>query len=312
MSLEFIFIGYALLSFILIIAQWIAFTEKNRELRKRAQGFKRENFILKKLTEYSDKKIKFSQRKKLETLALQAGFKTTYAELLLYRIISACIFGFIFFYIFKNPILGIAVFAVGFFLPIQIIKGIRNTRVEKMDKQVGSFMQMFTKRYEATDSFHKAFELSVNEFKGQDPLYKELQTAILDLSVGKKETETMSDLALRTGNIYLERLADYYKISSEIGTKNIRAKLLGDAYIQYSENDEDQATTKRELSEVKREGKVLIGAVPFFAFIMGTQDANYLDVMTGTLAGKIGVVFIIVIMFGAYWFIENKIGAPLE
>jgi tight adherence protein B len=214
--------------------------------------------------------------------------------------------------IMNNPILALIFLFVGYMIPKQVITLLKNRRVGLMEKQIGSFMQMVIKRYETTRDFGKALELSTVEFKGEEPLYTELRKTVLDISLGMPVTEAMDGLARRTGNKFMGRLSDYYKIASAIGTDDIRKKLLTQAFQQFEENRKAKQTMKKELSTVVREAYIMLASIPMFAVYQILTNDKYIDFMTNTLMGKIGSVVIVCIFMGAVWFVNNKISAPLD
>ncbi|WPQ59627.1 type II secretion system F family protein [Paenibacillus polymyxa] len=236
----------------------------------------------------------------------------TYAEYLMISVASALIVAIFVGMVMNNPILGIIFLIVGYMIPKQFITLRKNRRVVMMEKQIGSFMHMVIKRYETTREFSKALELSTIEFKGEEPLYTELRKTVLDINLGKPVTDSMDALARRTGNKYLARFSDYYKIASSIGTDEIRKKLLEQAYKQFEENRVNKQTTKKELATVVREAYIMLGSIPMFAIYQVMTNDKYIDFMTETFLGKVGSVIIIAVFMGAVWFINNKISAPID
>ncbi|WPS85482.1 hypothetical protein SMD22_00030 (plasmid) [Brevibacillus halotolerans] len=294
----------------------LLFTFRKRStLQKRKEQSKnllRENILKQRIEKITEEKVRYSKRYAIETICLQAGLPMSYAEYLMISGTSAIVVAIFVGMIMNNPILAIIFLVVGYMIPKQVITLLKNRRVGLMEKQIGSFMQMAIKRYETTRDFGKALEMSTVEFKGEEPLYTELRKTVLDINLGKPVTEAMDGLARRTGNKYMGRLSDYYKIASAIGTDEIRKNLLNQAFQQFEENRVAKQTMKKELSTVVREAYIMLGSIPMFAVYQIMTNDKYIDFMTNTLMGKIGSVVIICVFMGAVWFVNNKISAPLD
>lgn len=272
----------------------------------------RENVLKKRLEEMAESNVKYSRKYAVETLCLQAGYKLSYGEFMIISVISALTIGLIVGTALNNFLQGIMFLFIGFILPRQIIMIIRNRRVSLMERQIGSFMQMVLKRYDVTKDFAKSLELTLDEFRGEEPLYTELKQAVLKIKLGSTIADAMDGLARRTGNKYMERLSDYYKIASTLGTEEVRKKLLVQAYIQFEENRKAKAFMKKEIAGPKREAYVMLISIPIFVVYMIVTNDTYIQFMTTTTLGKIGTVLISATFFGCFWFINAKIGAPIE
>lgn len=300
---------------ILITVVYLMTTKSNDQLEKRKQQSNsrfRENVLRKRLEKITEERVKYSKRYEIETLCLQAGFKLQYIEYLMLSITTAIGMGILMMTAMNNFLLGLVFIVIGYMMPKQAITFIKNRRVGLMDKQIGSFMLMILKRYENTKDFKMSMELTMKEFRGEEPLYSEIRQTVMDANLGKPLSEALEQMARRTGNKYMMRLSDYYKISSEIGTDDARKKLLNQAFLQYEENRRGKSLMQKELSSVKREAYIMVGAVPMFAlFQMNTND-DYIRFMTEETMGQIGTLVIFAVLAGAIWFINNKISAPLD
>lgn len=280
--------------------------------KKQSQNRLRENVFKQRIEKIAESRVRFSKRYKIETLCLQAGIPLSYTEYLMISVGTALVIGVLVTMIMNNPILGIIFLFVGYMVPRQVITFIRNRRIGIMDKQIGSFMQMAIKRYETTRDFGKALELSTIEFKGEEPLYSELQRAVMDINLGMPVADALDALARRTGNKYMGRLSDYYRIASTLGTDEIRKKLLNQAFQQYEENRITKQTMKKDLATVVRESYIMLGSIPMFGAYQVMTNDKYIDFMTNTTMGKIGTVAIAVVFMGAVWFVNTQISKPLD
>lgn len=286
--------------------------DRIRERNLQLKSLLRENVLKKKLESYVEEKVKVSKRYEIETLYLQAGIRLNYTEHVMISSVSSLFCALFAIFVLNNPLLMILFAVIGYFFPKQVVSWMKNVRIEKMDKQVGPFMQMVIKRYEVTKDFSKALELTTDEFKGEEPLYKELKQAVLDLRLGMSIVDALQGLARRTGNPFLKRMADYYEVSLQVGTEDVRKKLLNQAYLQYKENQDVKRFMKRELAGVKREAYILTGSIPLFVVWQAMSNPDYIEFMTQTFIGKVGTAVILSVFFGSLWFVANKISAPLD
>lgn len=306
-----------LFTFLMLITVVIGFMSKrnNSRLDSRKQqsaNLLRENVLKKRLEQYTEEKVKYSKRYDIETLCLQAGFNLSYAEYVMISIATAIVSVLSVSLLMNNPLLGLVFALIGYMIPKQVITFLKNRRITLMEKQIGPFMQMVIKRYETTKDFGKSLELTLVEFKGEEPMYSEIRQTVLDMNVGVPVGESMDNMARRTGNKYLARLADYYKIASSLGTEEIRKKLLNQAYKQFEENRKAQLTMKKELAGPKNEAYIMVACIPGFALYNAMTNDDYINFMTNTLTGQIGTTVITLVFLGSIWFVNKKIGAPLE
>lgn len=303
---------------LMLITVLYSFFEGNRDnvLKKRkeqAQNMFRENVLKKKIDEITKDRVKINKRYKIETLCLQAGLNWDYSQYVLVSIATALIISFSVAIGMNNIFLAVVFLFVGYSLPKQVITFIRNRRVELLEKQIGSFLNMVIERYNNLKNMGEALELTLKEFKGEDPMYSELLKTVNDIkNVAKPVSEALDELARRTGNKFMQRFADYYKIASEVGTEEIRKNLLTQALIQYNEHQSIKLKMKKELAGPKREAYIMLATIPLFALYQIATNDKYIDFMTNTLVGQIGTTVIAIVFIGCFWFINQKIGAPLE
>jgi len=287
--------------------------EKALEKRKeQSTNLFRENILKKKIESFTEGKVKYSKRYAIESLCLQAGIKLTFAEYIVISGTSAIVCAVLVGIGVNNPLLSIMFLFIGYMLPKQVITFMKNRRVTILERQIGPFMHMVIKRYEATKDFASALELTMHEFKGEQPIYGEIKQTVLDIKVGVPLTEAMDNMGRRTGNAFMMRFADYYKIASNLGTDAIRKKLLMQAYQQFEENRKGKAMLKKQLSSAKTQSYILLATIPLFAIYQTMVSDTYIEFMTTTTTGQIGTAIISFVFIGSIWFINNKIGAPLE
>lgn len=272
----------------------------------------RQSALKKKLEQMAEEKAKFDKKYKIETMCLQAGYKLTYGEFILLGWSSAILIPIVTAVITNNPILGLMFIPVGYMIPGQFIAFIKNRRVGLMEKQVGSFMKLVIERYKSQSDFAKAVEGCLVDFNGQEPFYSELKQTILDINLNVPTGESMDNLGTRTGNKYLKRLADFYKITADLGTKEAKEDILNQAFLQYEENRKIKIVLKKEIAGPVREAYIMLASIPMLIAYQICTAEGYVKFMTTTTMGKVGSAVIVGVMMGSLWFINTKIGAPLE
>lgn len=280
--------------------------------KKQADTFANENLLKVKIREYTEKKIDYSKRYKIETLCLQAGLNWSYTDYVIVCGLFSIGLFLLFSVLMQNPLMGIIFSIVALFVPKQVITFIKNRRFGILERQIGPFMNMVIKRYENTRDFQRALVLTMEEFRGTQPMFGELQKTVAEIQVGVSIGDAMDNLARRTGNIYLARLSDYYKIASTLGTEEVRRKLLRQAYEQFEENRKMKEFLKKEISEPVKDSYIMVSTIPAF-FLFGTFTMQgYLEFMLRDPIGKLGMAVIVSVIIGAIWFINARIAAPLN
>lgn len=271
-----------------------------------------ENVLRKKLDSMLEQKVKVSKRRQIELLAVQAGFKFSYGDITAIRVVLAGIFFLTISLVLNNPVLGLIFAFLGYSAPIQALDILKNKRVNALEAQVGPFLSMTLKRYESTKDLNQSLKLTAKEFEGEEPMYSELKSTILDIETGVETGLALKNLGIRSGNKYLKRFADYYEMSEFMGTDKDKYKLLSEALNQYEENRKMMLKLKKEISGPVREGYILIASVPAIALYQAFANEGYVEFMTQTSTGKIGSTVIISVLMGCIWFVNKKIGAPID
>lgn len=310
--------------FYLVLAVFVLFIVKivmTFMEERQGSGFKKDRKSLKAMKELAIKQkleseiilnSKPSARHKYEKLAAQAGVRLNYGE---YRLICfACALGLpvLTLLFMDNPILSLTMVFMGWVIPGQLISSIRNRRVRILDRQIESFMELFVERYKLTQSPSIALEGCVQDLAGQQPLYGELQQAVSEMDTGDPVLEVFQRFAERTANKYLIRMATSLKMAEDIGTSDAREMLLTKSLQQYRNNKTLRNVLKERIEGPKRESMILLVAVPGVIIYQCFCSDSYIDFMLHEKVGKIGCVFILLSCIGSVWFINKKIGAPIE
>lgn len=280
--------------------------------KKQSKSILRENVIKEKLDEIIEERVKLSKRNKIEDKLIQAGFDISYTEYIMICIFSGIIMSVVFGTMLSNIMLAILFLVFGFLIPYQIVSFLQNKRLSLLEKQIGAFMQMIIKRYENTRDFYASLKMTGAEFEGEEPMSTEIKRTILEIDLGISVSEALNNMAKRTNNKYMKRFASYYEIVSEIGTDEIRRDLLTQAYKQYEENRQLKRILKKEIAGPVQDAYVMILAVPMFAVYQIITNDEYIYFMTKVTMGKIGTVAIIGTLITVAWFVNAKLGAPLD
>lgn len=287
--------------------------EKVLKMRKKQASLNiRENAIKKKLELSVEEKANVSKKFRIEEMCIQAGIKITYGEYKLICITVSIVISVLTLMITNNIFLTMLMIFIGYIIPGQIISFIRSRRMAVMEKQIGSFLNLVTERYKSQRDMPKAITDSLMDFKGQEPLYTEIKTTVSEINSGTSPLEALDNLGNRTNNKYLKRFKDYFGITSDIGTDEAREEILSQAFIQFDENRKMKELLKKEISGPVRDSYILIGAIPVMAIYQANTSDTYVDFMINTMTGKIAIAGIVLVVLLAIWFVNVKLGGPLE
>lgn len=312
-------IKVAILAFIIVVVLLVyLLTDHSKEGKveraKKASAQKKafERKVLYPFNEFIITHVPDEKKKKVEGKYRQAGLSIPYSVNILLCGSSCFILAFLATTVLNNIFLGFVMLCTGWIFPSMIIEFLINKRIKVLDTQIGMFMRMVTERYQSSNSFYRAFNSTVEEFEGEEPLYSELVAAADELSTGEPMSDVLANLAKRTSNKYLERFADYYAQTVIIGTENATSKVLTMALEQYEKHLETDKKNARELSEISMQSYVMLGMVPGVAVFGATQVDDYVAFMTTTLLGKAGTAIIVGIWILIFWAVTFKLTAPLE
>ena len=314
-------IGIVILFVLFMIATFVMSGSNNEEendknvlaMRKRQSVTSlRELALKKKLETLLEERVELSKKYRIETNILQAGFRMTYGEYRILTIVMAITLPLISFAVMKSvfplPILAV----VGYAIPSQVVDFLRNRRMLVVEKQVGSFIKLSIERYASHGDFSKALRDTTDDFKGQEPMYSELKQLKVELDLGKPTTEALHDMYRRIGNKYLLLLSNFYEIASSLGTRDARTELLGEVFKQYKENQQHKAMLRKEIAGPKRESYIMMAVIPLMMAYQFVSSVEYTEFMLHTTVGQIGITGVLTVIVGALWFINKKIGAPIE
>ena len=264
--------------------------------------------VAKKLNESAKQESKY----KMETKILNAGFSFTYGEYKFMCILAALAIPVVAYAITPNIYLALVLGGVAYFAPAEVIKFIGNKRIAKMENQIGSFMRLCLERYKTSKDMAAAIINTMPDFRDCEPLYTEIRLTVVDINLGIPCADAIDNFARRTGNKFMARFGNYYRITDNLSTFTAKVELLNQAYQQYIEDLEIKTMLKKEISGPVGESYLMVGMTPVFMVWQSIQDPTYLDFMLHDPIGQAGIAAIFVILLACIIFINIKIGGPLE
>lgn len=257
-------------------------------------------------------KASVAKKYTIETICMQAGFEYSYGEYIILCISVAIAFPILMLIVMKNIYLAVIFSFIGFKAPGEYFKALANKRVGKLDKQIGSFLKLILERYKTNKDMAKSITQSLPDFQGLNPLYGIIQTAVSDLKLGIPIEDAIDGMVRKTGNKYLGRFSDYYKITNDLATHQSKVELLTQSYEQYKEYCDMKQMLKERISGPVREAYIMVFATPVFMVYQSFQAEGYLDFMLNNSVGQAGMAGIVTILLLCIWFINAKIGAPID
>ena len=253
-----------------------------------------------------------AKRYKMETRILNAGYSFSYGEFKLICMACAIAIPAIVYIAIQNIYMAVVFGVIGYFLPGQLLKYLANARIRKMEDQVGSFIRLVMERYKTSKDMSTAVVNTLPDFQDCEPLYHELKLMVVDINLGIPSADALDGLARRTGNKFMARFANYFRITDRLSTFAAKVELLNQAYEQYQEDISLKRMLKKEISGPVSESYMMVAMTPVFMIWQSIQDPSYLDFMLNDNIGQIGLTVIFVVLLLAVIFINVKIGGPLE
>ena len=304
------------LSLLLVIIRGIYDFYLNKQKTKR----QRQNLFMysaQKLSARLEKrfsKAPLRKKQRYEIMLRQAGFNSkTYEQIIVIRI-SFLVVGFIVgMSLLKSPVMAFMLALIGYVGSWEYVRFARNKRIEKMDIQVGPFINILTERFISTGDMIQALKDCLQEFENIEPMYSEIKKAYLTVSTGGDSIEkTLESLSIRTGNIYMKNFARYYSITKSIGTTDAKKDLLPQAFKQYETNRKMKVLLKREISEPIRTAYMMVGAVVAVLFYQASTSEDYWGILTKTWYGNAILIYSCFVVLISVWIINVKLAASID
>lgn len=264
------------------------------------------------LNEYVYRNIRYEKRNKLQRILMQSGLSLTVADIIILSIISSITLGIILTLAMQNEVLLWVGILCGGMIPWQVVNFIRNRRIIKLDSQVASFIRMTVKRYYVTGQLSASIEMTLDDFKGQEPITSEIKKTISDLEVGTSAIDALDAMEKRTQNQYLKIFVSNLRASTDIGTETMKQRLLDAVIEKFDEDIKLKSELKREISAPVMEGFMLMLIVPATFIMQAVSNEDYLPFMKNEPIGKFAIALAVGLMFTSAWIIINRVGAPLE
>ena len=249
---------------------------------------------------------------KKEEVFHKAGLKMSYTSSILLSLLMGIAFAVGIFILIRNPFMSIVFFGIGWNVPSVVMNFFVNKRIRKLDEQIGMWMRMVIKRYEVINDFYSAFMSTIADFAGEEPIYSELIITRNNIERGDSVADGLHDLAKRIDNKYMMRFADYYAITSDIGTEEARHEVLEQALLQYQEHVSLTRELNKQISELSMEAYIMLAFVWGVVAYQINADSTYITFMTTTLLGQFGSALIAAVWLLCFWVVSAKISAPLD
>lgn len=279
--------------------------------KKQFKNFSQSSVIKNRIDKYVALEMKYEDRRKKEILLRQAGSNMSISDLYVRSIMTGIVCSVLLGALLKNIVAGIVFFLIGLMLPKNIITLKRNARVNKLDAQIGVFIRTTVKRYYVTNRFVESMEASMQDFDGLEPITSELKQTLSEIELGTSVAEALDNMAVRIQNPYMKLFANNYRVATNIGTQEMKERLL-DGVIQKHEKDiKLKSKLKREIKQPMMEGFLMMTVVPitFISQVMSNKD--YLEFMIDKWIGKITLAAVILLMSLSVWLLLSRVGAPL-
>lgn len=257
-------------------------------------------------------KTSVTKRYKVETMCLQAGKELSFGEFKILCISLSIALPLLMLIVMKNVYLALVFAIIGYNIPGQYFKMKANNRVIKMENQVGAFIRIVLERYKSNKDLSKSIVQTLPDFRGNEPFYSELKKTVVEINIGMPTTEALNNLARRTGSKYLLRFSDYYQITENLATHQSKVELLNQAFLQFEEQRKMKSMLKEKIAGPVREAYIMVLATPIFMVYQSLSTEGYLEFMLYEELGQAGIAGVVLVLLGCIWFINAKIGAPLE
>lgn len=308
-------LAVSVIAFFVILS--MDFNKANKEEKKAARNKKfrkisKNNVARDMVQQLLEERMDYKKRKKLEGYLLQSGYNLSVVDLYIMSAGTAILASSLMGIVLKNIFLVFIFLIIGFIAPKQFILTKGRKRKEKLNTQVGTFINVVVGRYEMLNDFSEALRMSIEECHGQEPIATEIRKTVMDLDLGLSVNEALDNMTLRTGNKHIEKLANNYRVASNIGTKEARKRLLGYVIDEYNQQTVSEAQLKRELKGPVMEAYLMCAMVPGVMIMQAFLTDNYVEFMTQEPLGKIGMAIIISVLVIGIWFINAKVNAPIE
>jgi tight adherence protein B len=118
-------------------------------------------------------------------------------------------------YVFFNPIMALAMFVFGFFLPMLTVKFYRTRRIKKFNVQLVDALQAMANAFKAGLTFPQAIEHVSRE--AMAPLAQEFGLFVKEVKLGVPLEEALVNMAKRVGSDDLELTVTSTNIARQLG-----------------------------------------------------------------------------------------------
>jgi len=222
---------------------------------------------------------------------LRAGLKLRPAELLAIYVASGIGCALIGLALFKSPWYGLALGAIGLFVPTFFIKFKQQARKAAFEKQLPDILTLLSSSLRTGFSFTNAIQMVVNEAPA--PASEEFAITLAETSLGVQIEKSLERMVERTGSYDLDLMATAVTIQLQVGGN------LAEILDTISSTIRQRAHLRMEIASLTAEGKlsgVILFMMPFFLalFIYAKQPSYFTPLLTDPLGTAIiiGTIFL--------------------
>lgn len=310
------YIIYGVITLLLLVIIIIPVFQNENEIikmrKRQTQNVSEENKLRYRFNELLSTRMKYSTREKFVLLFRQAGFNINISDFVGISILSSVLLALVVGFFFNNALIGCGFLIIGFVFPYQILMFLKNRRLTLLEKQIGSFLAIIVERFKTTKNIQESLVLTAREFEGRNPIYSELENVIRRMDAGYTIVGALDEFRLSTQNIFIELFLDSYKIAIEIGTDEAIEDNMSEVLKQFQENRRAKRLLKSRIATPKRDAMIMLMMIPGVVGYQLMTNGDYATFMTTTSTGKIGSSVLVFVFVGCFWFINSKIGAPID
>lgn len=219
--------------------------------------------------------------RKVELDLIRADIPITVEQLLIIKIFSSVIAGFLILALSKDYIITFIVFILIWNSPAIIISRKKKERIRLFDSQLGDGITIISNALKAGHSFLHAIAIVIEETK--DPFSKEFKKVLKEMSLGIPEEDAFKNLTERMESEDLKLMVNAILIQKDIGGN------LSEILDNISTTIMERQSIKNELKTLTAQGKlsgVIVSLLPLFlAFFIYIMNREYILMLFNNTVG---------------------------
>lgn len=213
---------------------------------------------------------------RLDRALAQADIPMRCSEYMLMRLLLVVTPVLIFWFVFKNPMVGVFLSIVGLVVPPAILKGRSQSRINKFNNQLAEFLILLVNALRAGQTFLQAVNHATKE--SPEPIASEFKLLLQETNLGLPVEAAFQNLVQRVPSADLEITATAFVIQKNIGGN-------------LAEVMEKVAVTIRERVKLQGQIRVLTAQGALSGWIVGLLPIALGAVLYGMNPDYIGLLF---------------------